>query len=112
MQLGEYLKENGENSLNVVALAWTEGRYEYASEGRLQRMVEKFHPAIKVICETPKIVDAFSPLVYVPDNFVFDKGGKQLFGDDQQNYVDKDRLAKYWRARNNPKHRHSGSGKA
>ena len=93
MQFGEYLKENGENPLNVVALAWTEGRYEYASEGRLQRMVEKFHPAIKVIRETPKIVDAFSPLVYVPDNFVFDKGGKRLFGDGQQNYIDKDRLA-------------------
>jgi len=80
VQLGEYLKENGENSLNVVAVAWTEGRYGYASEGRLQRMVEKFHPAIKVIRETPKIVDAFSPLVYVPANFVFDKGGKRLFG--------------------------------
>ena len=29
-------------------------------------MVEKLHPAIKVIRETPKIVDAFSPLVDVP----------------------------------------------
>ena len=76
MQLGEYLKENGENSLNVIAIAWTEGRYGYASKGHLQRMVEKFHPANKDFRETPKIVDAFSPLVYVPATFIFDKGGK------------------------------------
>jgi hypothetical protein len=56
-------------------------------------MVEKLHPAIKVIRETPKIVDAFSPLVDVPANFVFDKGGKRPFGDGQWDYIDKDRLA-------------------
>lgn len=92
MQLGDYLKENGEDSLAVVAVAWTEGRYGFASEGRLQRMVEKFHPAIKVIRETPQVVKAFSPLVYVPANFVFDKTGKRLFGDGQREYIDKDRL--------------------
>ncbi len=93
MQLGEYLKEKGEDSLNIVAVAWTEGRYGYASEGRLQRMVEKFHPAIRVIRETPDVVEAFSPLVYVPANFVFDKTGKRLFGDGNREYIDKDRLA-------------------
>tara|TARA_B100000674_G_scaffold449611_1_gene418923 strand:- start:325 stop:450 length:126 start_codon:yes stop_codon:yes gene_type:complete len=31
-------------------------------------MVEKFHPAIKVIRETSDIVDAFSLLIYVPSN--------------------------------------------
>ena len=93
MQLGEYLKEKGEDSLNIVAVAWTEGRYGYASEGRLQRMVEKFHSAIRVIRETPDVVEAFSPLVYVPANFVFDKTGKRLFGDGNREYIDKDRLA-------------------
>jgi len=93
VQLGEYLKEKGEDSLNIVAVAWTEGRYGYASEGRLQRMVEKFHPAIRVIRETPDVVKAFSPLVYVPANFVFDKTGKRLFGDGNREYIDKDRLA-------------------
>ncbi|MBG03460.1 MAG: hypothetical protein CMM59_05230 [Rhodospirillaceae bacterium] len=93
MQLGEYLKEKGEDSLNIVSVAWTEGRYGYASEGRLQRMVEKFHPAIRVIRETPDVVEAFSPLVYVPANFVFDKTGKRLFGDGNREYIDKDRLA-------------------
>ena len=66
MQLGEYLTEKGEDSINIVAISWTEGRYGSPSEGRLQRMVEKFHLAIKVIRETPDVVDAFSPLVYVP----------------------------------------------
>ena len=93
MQLGEYLKEKGEDSLNIVAVAWTEGRYGYASEGRLQRMVEKFHSAIRVIRETPDVVEAFSPLVYVPANFVFDKTGNRLFGDGNREYIDKDRLA-------------------
>ena len=36
--------------------------------GRLQRMVEQFHPAIKVVRETSDIVDAFSLLIYVPAN--------------------------------------------
>ena len=93
MQLGEYLKEKDGDTLNIVAVAWTEGRYGYASEGRLQRMVEKFHPAIRVIRETPDVVEAFSPLVYVPANFVFDKTGKRLFGDGNREYIDKDRLA-------------------
>ena len=100
MQLGEYLKENGADSLRVVAVAWTEGRYGYASEGRLQRMVEKFHPAIRVIRETPEIVEAFSPLVYVPANFVFDPAGKRLFGDGNREYIDKDRLTEILAAAN------------
>lgn len=92
MQLGDYLKENGEDAIGIVAVAWTEGRYGFASEGRLQRMVEKFHPAIKVIRETPEIVEAFSPLVYVPANFVFDARGKRLFGDGNREYIDKEKL--------------------
>jgi hypothetical protein len=56
-------------------------------------MVEKFHPAIKIIRETPKIGDAFSPLVYVPVNFVFDKVGKWLFPNSPQGNIDKDKLA-------------------
>ena len=92
MQLGEYLKEKGADSLNIVGVSWTEGRYGSPSEGRLQRMVQKFHPAIKVIRETPDIVEAFSPLVYVPANFIFDKTGKRLFGNGQREYIDKDRL--------------------
>jgi hypothetical protein len=92
VQLGDYLKENGEDAIGIVAVAWTEGRYGFASEGRLQRMVEKFHPAIKVIRETPEIVEAFSPLVYVPANFVFDAGGKRLFGDGNREYIDKEKL--------------------
>ncbi len=93
MQLGEYLTEKGEDSINIVAISWTEGRYGSPSEGRLQRMVEKFHLAIKVIRETPDVVDAFSPLVYVPANFVFDKNGTRLFGNGQLEYIDKGRLA-------------------
>jgi hypothetical protein len=35
VQLGEYQKEKREILLNMIAVTWTEGRYGYASEGRL-----------------------------------------------------------------------------
>jgi hypothetical protein len=68
--------------LNVVAIDWT--------EGSLQRVMGKFYPIIKVICETPKFVDAFSPLIYVPANFVFNKGGKRLLRNGQRECICKD----------------------
>jgi hypothetical protein len=90
VQLGEYLKEKDENLLNVVALAWTEGAMDMHPKAAYSAW---WRSSIKVIRETPKIVDAFSPLVDVPANFVFDKGGKRPFGDGQRDYIDKDRLA-------------------
>ncbi len=47
--------------------------------------MREFHPAIRVVHETPELVKAFSPLVYVPANFVFDKTGKRIYGDGQRN---------------------------
>ena len=92
MQLRELLDEGWKGKVGIVAVSWTEGRYGFASEGRLQRMVGEFHPDIRVIRETPQIVDAFAPLVYVPANFVFDRTGKLIHGDGNREYLGKEKL--------------------
>lgn len=92
MQLRELLDAGWKDKVGIVAVSWTEGRYGNASEGRLQRMVDEFHPDIRVVRETPQINEDFAPLVYVPANFVFDKTGKLIFGDGQREYLGKERL--------------------
>jgi len=92
VQLRELLDEGWKGKVGIVAISWTEGRYGHASEARLQRMVGKFHPDIRVIRETPRINDAFAPLVYVPANFVFDRNGKLIYGDGNREELDKERL--------------------
>lgn len=92
MQLRNLLDDGWKGKLGIVAISWTEGRYGYASEARLQRMVGEFHPDIRVIRETPQINDDFAPLVYVPANFLFDKDGKRIFGDGSREYLSQERL--------------------
>lgn len=92
MQLRDFLNNGGVDKLNVIAISWTEGRYGDASEPRLQRFVRNFHPAIRVIRATKQIDKDFSPLVYVPANFVFDKNGKRSYGDGKRHYLDQDEL--------------------
>lgn len=94
MQLREFLNENGTDKLSVIAISWTEGRYGDPSPIRLKRMVREFHPAIHVISETPDIVKAFSPLVYVPANFIFDGKGRLVFGDGNREPLDKEDVAR------------------
>ena len=86
------LDEGWKDKIGIVAISWTEGRYGNASEGRLQRMVDAFHPDIRVIRETQQINDDFAPLIYVPANFLFDKNGKRVFGDGSREYLSKERL--------------------
>ncbi len=94
MQLREYLNEGGAEKINVVAISWTEGRYGNPSEVRLQRMVRTFHPAIRVIRASKRIERDFSPLVYVPANFVFNDQGRRVFGDGQRYFLNKVELAR------------------
>ena len=78
--------------MNIIAISWTEGRYGPASEGRLQRMAKTMHPSIRVIRATETIDKGFSPLVYVPANFVFDGKGKRAHGNGSRNPMDKAEL--------------------
>jgi hypothetical protein len=55
--------------------------------------MEKFYPDFKVISKTPKIIGAFSPLVYTAAHFAFNKGGKRLFRNGQREYIGQDKLA-------------------
>ncbi|MGI9380721.1 MAG: hypothetical protein ACR2OW_13850 [Methyloligellaceae bacterium] len=92
MQLGDYLTKNGTDKVNIVAIAWTEGRYGHVSASRLRNMVRKFHPAIRVVHETEDIVKAFSPLVYVPANFFFDSKGRRIYGNGERQYLNQDHI--------------------
>lgn len=85
MQLSEFLKNGGSDRLNVIAISWTEDRYGTPSEARLNRMVNSFHPAIRVIHADDKVVADFSPLVYVPANFIFAPDGRWVHGDGSRN---------------------------
>jgi hypothetical protein len=92
VQLRELLNEGWNDKISVVAISWTEGRYGNESEGRLQRMVRDFHPDIRVIRETEQITNDFSPLVYVPANFIFDKNGDLIYGDGSREFLSKEKL--------------------
>jgi hypothetical protein len=92
VQLREFLDDGWKDKVGVIAVSWTEGRYGAASEGRLQRMISRFHPDIRVIRETEQINNDFAPLVYVPANFIFDKNGKLIYGDGNREYLDKETL--------------------
>jgi hypothetical protein len=94
VQLKHYLNDGGLDKLNVIAISWTEGRYGNASESRLRSMVREFHPAIRVIRATDEIDKTFSPLVYVPANFLFDGKGKRAFGDGSRHYLSRNELTK------------------
>ena len=72
MQLSNYLADGGAGELNVVAIAWTEGRYGFASPARLRSFIRDFHPSIRVVHANPRVEKDFAPLVYVPANFAFD----------------------------------------
>ncbi len=87
MQLRDFLNKGGAEKLNVVAISWTEGRYGNPSEIRLRRMVNTFHPAIRVIRASQRIERDFAPLAYVPVNFVFDGQGRRVFGEGQRHFL-------------------------
>ena len=93
MQLREFLNNGGTERVNVVAVSWTEGRYGDASPGRLRSMVRTFHPSIRVISASPKVEKDFSPLVYVPASFIFDKSGKLVHGDGNREALGPERLS-------------------
>ena len=80
--------------MRVIAISWTEGRYGDASEARLRSMVREFHPAIRVIRATKEIEKTFSPLIYVPANFVFDRYGKRAFGDGSRYHLSRRDITK------------------
>ncbi|MFP6712893.1 MAG: hypothetical protein VB913_14475 [Rhodospirillales bacterium] len=87
MQLSKFLTNGGTNKINIVAVNWTEGRYGSTSDANLRSMVRTFHPAIRVIRASPKIEKDFSPPVYVPASFIFDKNGKVVHGDGNRQYL-------------------------
>jgi len=93
VQLSNYLSEAGPDKLNVIAIAWTEGRYGDASKPRLDRFIRSFHPSIRVVYADARVEKAFSPLVYVPANFMFNAKGKVVYGDGNRKHLDRHQIA-------------------
>jgi|TARA_B100000315_G_C14389220_1_gene501126 hypothetical protein len=93
VQLGRYLEDGGAEKLNVIAIAWTEGRYGDASPARLRSFIRSFHPSIRIVHADARVEKDFSPLVYVPANFVFDGQGRVRFGDGNRMHLDQRQIA-------------------
>jgi len=81
--------------LNIIGVAWTEGRYGNASDSRLNSMVRQFHPDIKVVHANKDLESDFLPLVYVPANFIFNSKGERVYGDGTRNPLDMAALDKF-----------------
>jgi hypothetical protein len=93
VQLSNYLADGGTDKLNVIAIAWTEGRYGFASPARLRSFIRNFHPSIRVVHASPRVEKDFSPLVYVPANFAFDGKGRLRLGDGNRRHLDAKQIA-------------------
>jgi hypothetical protein len=93
VQLSNYLADGGDKKLNVIAIAWTEGRYGIASPARLRSFIRSFHKSIRVVHASPRVEKDFAPLVYVPANFVFDGKGRLRFGDGNRMHLDRKQIA-------------------
>jgi hypothetical protein len=62
----------------VIAVNFQEAVYG-AAPGRLEDMVEGFHPAIRAVRGTREIAAALGGIRNVPAGFVFDRNGKVAF---------------------------------
>ncbi len=93
MQLSNYLADGGDKELNVIAIAWTEGRYGNASPARLRSFIRGFHKSIRVVHASPRVENDFAPLVYVPANFAFDGKGRLRLGDGNRMHLSRKQIA-------------------
>jgi hypothetical protein len=93
VELSNYLADGGDKELNVIAIAWTEDRYGFASPARLRSFIRSFHKSIRVVHASPRVEKDFAPLVYVPANFAFDGQGRLRLGDGNRMHLDRKQIA-------------------
>jgi len=94
VQLREFLNKGGTKRVNIIAINWTEERYESSSLGRLNNMVRAFHPSIRVVRSNKRIEEFFSPLTNVPMSFIFNQQGKIIYGRGKQEFLGTKKLSK------------------
>lgn len=94
VQLREFLNKGGTKRVNIIAINWTEERYENSSLGRLNNMVRTFHPSIRVVRSNKQIEEYFSPLTNVPMSFIFNQQGKIIYGSGKQEFLGTEKLSK------------------
>lgn len=78
MELGSFLNDGGADAVRVIAVNFQESLYGPAP-GRLEDMVEGFHPAIRAVRGTAGIAKALGGIRNVPAGFVFDRNGTVAF---------------------------------
>jgi hypothetical protein len=94
VQLREFLNQGGIDKVKVIAVNWNEERHGKTTDRRLERMVQAFHPIIRVIIANKKIERDFAPLTFVPTSFIFDKEGTVVYGDGKQAFLGSEKLKK------------------
>lgn len=62
----------------MIAVNWMEDEYGGAP-GRLERMLEKIHPSIRVVEGKPAAGAAFGGVHSLPAVFIFDQNGRLVF---------------------------------
>ena len=84
MEIRDYLESNSKKDVHVVAINWMEDFFG-ASPERLSSMIEKLHPAIRVVEGTAGIGRDFGDVHSVPAVFIFDGSGREIYrlGGDQ-----------------------------
>ena len=76
MQLHRFLKKNGKQKLNIIAINWSKEHLNKSSTKKLNSLVRTLHPAIRVIQTNKEIERHFGPLTAIPMNFCTVKRAK------------------------------------
>ena len=94
MQLRSFLNKGGFKKLNIIAINWRENRYGATSKRRLNNMIKSFHPFIRVIKSNKDIEKHFYPLSAIPTSFIFNREGKLIYGNGNQEFLGTEKITK------------------
>lgn len=99
MQIRAYLETERPGKITTIAVNWREQDLS-VSPNRLNRMVRKFHPDIKVIKGDFLTGQDFDNVRSIPAVYIFDRDGREVFrqgggfGPDGLHYLRQNQLAK------------------
>lgn len=77
-QLAEFIAEEGETEVDIIAVNWIEG-LTGQSNARLARMINRIHPSIAVIEGSDALDDRFGGVFSVQAVYLFDASGAEVF---------------------------------
>ena len=77
-QVREFIEDEGENEISVIAVNWIEG-LAGRSDARMARMLRLIHPSIPVVTGDRRTAAAFGGVASIPAAYIFDAQGNLLF---------------------------------